>query len=193
MRPQPSGEKRRPRLHPHTDSQGAGGVGCQRTGSHEGTRNASALGAPALPGYSCLMTSRTRTAPGREPQDATKAASPVPIWRLECPDPALWRPQLLRPSCPFVSKPRATIPSSNISHHPCPEPLIKQHAALACTWTTPPVLWGPEAEHRAVLESFNVTKPRCRVALDKPLSHKSTRGGREGPICLACHLCLLSP
>lgn len=61
---------------------------------------------------------------------------------------------------------------------------MKQNAALACTWTTPSVLWGPEAEHKAVLESFNVTKPRRSVALDKPLSHKPTRGGREGPICL---------
>ena len=85
-------------------------------------------------------------------------------------------------------------PSGNVFQQPCPEPFMKQNAALAFPrGQTPPVLWGPECNtgqnwHRSMLVSSANS-----AALDKPLSHKSTCRARGIYLSSLSFPYLLSP
>lgn len=115
------------------------------------------------------------------------ASSSAPAWG---PAPCCLKTPGLKGFLPLCPQPSSKSPSSNVSHQPCPEPLKKPNAALAFTrrQTSPELRgWGWNTGQDWNRSMF--LSGADSVALDAPLSHKSTRRGR-GTICLACHFCV---
>ena len=118
------------------------GMWIERQDPPEGAKNGPTpflwcpLPTSVLPGYSCLVPSKTGAAVRTEPQAAT---TPPPRPLLGDHSALLSEDPRFLHLCQPSSKPA----SSNISPQPCPEPLGKPNAALAFTrrQTSPP-LWG---------------------------------------------------
>lgn len=138
-----------------------GGVWIERWDPMDGAKNGPSLSpvssaTSALPGYFCILTSRTGTMAWREPQAAPNLL-PSPFLRTKAPLTCSLK-------TPGSEKVLGSLSSAQLQTSlwqrllpACPEPLMEQTlSVLLHVDKTPPALWGSGMEHRAGPESLNI-------------------------------------